>query len=394
MAADDASGFGFETPNLAGWQGRRGEKWSTYAAGVLPAWVAEMDFPIAPGIADVLRSAWERSDVGYPRDALDEGIPVAFATRMSERFDWRPDPALVVQLADVVQGIYLAIANLTAPRAGIVVQTPIYPPFLDAVAENGRQLIENRLVPDAGGFAIDFDALEAAAGAGTEMLLLCHPHNPTGRAFRRDELERLAALALARDWIVVSDEIHADLVFDGRTHIPFASLAPEVARRTITLTSATKAFNIPGLRLAVAHFGDPQLRRRFEATPAHARGGISLLGIHATLAAWQGSAEWLDAVRAFLVQRRDQLVSSLRARIPELECYAPEATYLAWVDAAGLGIDGDPAAFFHQRGRVAFSAGPNFGAGLESCFRINFATSTQLVEEIVRRMEVALERGG
>lgn len=392
MVAADAAGFGFDRPNLAEWQGRRGEKWSTYAPDILPAWVAEMDFPVAPPIAAVLRSAWERSDLGYPRDALDEGIPDAFAARMEARFGWRVDPAAVVHLADVVQGIYLAISTLTSARAGVVVQTPIYPPFLDAVADNGRRLVENRLVAHADAFEIDFDALASAAGAGTEMLLLCHPHNPTGRVFRREELERLAALALERDWIVVSDEIHADLVFDRREHIPFASLAPEVERRTITLTSATKAFNIPGLRLAVAHFGDAELRRRFEAVPAHARGGISLLGIHATLAAWQESDAWLAAARAFLQERRDQLLARLRERVPEAICRVPEATYLAWVDGSGLPFEGDPAAFFHDRGRVAFSSGPNFGSGLESFFRINFATSTSLVDEIVQRMEIALGR--
>ena len=377
---------------MAALAGRCGEKWSTYPAEVLPAWVAEMDFPVAGPVHDVLASMVEHHDVGYPRDALAEGVAEVFAARMQSRFNWKVDPDRVELLTDVVQGIYLAVDTLTSPGSGLVIQTPIYPPFLTAATENRREIVENRLRHEVGGYGIDFVALEQAIGPRTEMLLFCHPHNPTGRVFSRVELEMLADIVLRNNLFVVSDEIHADLVHDGRSHIPMASLGPEIASRTLTLTSATKAFNIPGLRLAVAHFGSPEMQEKFRRIPVHARGGIGLLGIHATIAAWRDSQPWLDHVRTYLEQRRNQLGELLQARIPEVIFRVPDATYLAWVDCAGLSLEVDPAAFFLAEGRVAFSPGANFGEGYSSYLRINFATSAGLVEEAVDRMAQALGR--
>jgi len=384
-------------PNLDGLTmeslaGRRGEKWSTYPAEVLPAWVAEMDFPVAEPIHRVLTSMVASHDVGYPRDALDEGVTALFAERMQQRFGWKVDPERVELLSDVVQGMYLAIETLTEPGSGVVIQTPIYPPFLEAATDNGREIVENRLCHEPGGYSIDFDALERGIGPRTQMLLFCHPHNPTGRAFDRDELQALAEIVVRHGLVVLSDEIHADLVYAGRKHIPLASLGPEIAARTITLTSATKAFNIPGLRLAVAHFGSRELQEKFRRIPTHARGGIGLLGIHATIAAWRDGQPWLDHVRDYLEARRNQLHSLLEARVPEVIFRVPEATYLAWVDCRALELATDPAAFFLSEGRVAFSPGPNFGEGYSSYLRINFATSATLIDEVVERMARALGR--
>ena len=377
---------------MAALAGRRGEKWSTYPPEVLPAWVAEMDYPVAAPVHEVLSAMVARHDVGYPRDSLSEGVREVFAARMAEQFDWKVDPARVELLSDVVQGMYLAVGTLTTPGSGLVIQTPIYPPFLQAASENGREIVENRLRHEALGYAIDFEALEEAIGPRTEMLLFCNPHNPTGRVFGREELEALAEIVLRHDLLVVSDEIHADLLYDERSHLPLASLGPEIAARTVTLTSATKAFNIPGLRLAVAHFGSRRLQEKFARVPAHARGGIGLLGIHATIAAWRDSQLWLDHVRGYLQQRRDQLGRLLQERIPEVIFRAPDATYLAWVDCAALSLEVDPAEFFLANGRVAFSPGPNFGVGYSSYMRINFATSAELVTEAVDRMALALGR--
>lgn len=377
---------------MAALAGRRGEKWSTYPSDVLPAWVAEMDYPVASPVHEVLSAMVAGHDVGYPRDALSEGVREVFATRMAEKFDWKVDPARVELLSDVVQGMYLAVGTLTAPGSGLVIQTPIYPPFLQAATENGREIVENRLLHESHGYAIDFEALEEAIGPRTEMLLFCNPHNPTGRVFSREELEALAEIILRHDLLVVSDEIHADLLYDKRSHLPLASLGPEIAARTVTLTSATKAFNIPGLRLAVAHFGSHRLQEKFAGVPVHARGGIGLLGIHATIAAWRDSQPWLDHVLGYLEERRNQLGGLLQERFPELIFRAPDATYLAWVDCAALQLDADPAEFFLAKGRVAFSSGPNFGAGYSSYMRMNFATSAGMVTEAVDRMAAALGR--
>ena len=382
----------FDRISLSDLRRRRGEKWSTFEADVLPAWVAEMDFPVADPIHRVLTSMVAQHNVGYPRDALDEGVPAVFAERMRQQFSWNVDPDRVELLTDVVQGMYLAVETLTSPGSGLIIQTPIYPPFLEAATDNGREIVENRLLHQARGYAIDFEALEKSIGPRTEMLLFCNPHNPSGRVFTPEELARLAEICLRHDLVVLSDEIHADLVYEGRQHIPLASIGEEIAARTITITSATKAFNIPGLRLAVAHFGSRDLQEKFGRIPSHARGGIGLLGIHATMAAWRDGQPWLEHVRSYLEARRDQLGGLLAERVPEVVFRAPEATYLAWVDCRNLELAIDPARFFLERGKVAFSPGPNFGDGYPSYLRINFATSATLLEEAVDRMAAALGR--
>ena len=371
---------------IDGLRRRVSEKWSTYPPDILPAWVAEMDFPLAGPVRAVLARAAGEGDVGYPLGLRETGIQQAFADRAAERFGWPVDPARVEVLSEVVQGMHVAMRAFSEPGDGALVQTPIYPPFLGVVRETGRRLVENRL--DAGaGHGIDFDALRAAAGPGTAIAFLCNPHNPTGRAFAREELEALAALAIERDWIVVMDEIHADLVFEGRPHIPFASLGEEVARRTITLTSATKAFNIPGLRCAVAHFGSEALQQRFNAAVSRReRGGLGLLGLHATVAAWRHGEPWLDDVRAVLERNRDRVADFVRERLPRAKLVAPQATYLAWIDFSAYGLEPSPGRWLARHGRVALSDGPNFGTGLEGYARLNFATSGPILDEIFERI--------
>jgi cystathionine beta-lyase len=271
------------------------------------------------------------------------------------------------------------------------VQTSIYPPFLSSVRDTQRRLVENRLVDGAEGWEMDFDRLRADVDDSTRLLMLCNPHNPTGRVFTRTELETLAEIALARDLVVVTDEIHADLLFDGREHIPFAMLGPEVAARTVTLTSATKAFNIPGLRTAVAHFGSAELQGRFnEAVGRHARGGIGLLGVYATIAAWRHSQPWLDTVRDYLQDNRDFLVQFLAERCPEIRIHAPEATYLAWLDCSALELPTTPGRFFLEHGRIALSDGHHFGDAFERHVRVNFATSQGILREVLERLEGAI----
>jgi len=236
---------------------RLSEKWRRHAAPMLPAWVAEMDYPLAPAVRAVLERALEHDDLGYPAMRDQRSVPEAFAERMQQRFGWNAAAERVVLLSEVVQGLYLALLAFTAPGDGVLVQTPIYPPFLSCVKDIGLRLIASPLVDLGGRHGIDFDRLRAEA-PGVRALLLCHPHNPTGRCFSRAELEGLAALALEHDWVVLSDEIHADLTHPGHPFVPFASLGPELAKRTITFSSASKAFNIAGLRCALAHCGSAE----------------------------------------------------------------------------------------------------------------------------------------
>jgi cystathionine beta-lyase len=370
--------------------GRLSEKWQRYGAGVLPAWVAEMDYPIAPAIRAVIERALDHDDFGYPAWRYARLVPEAFAERMSRRFGWGVEPERVEVLSDVVQGLYIALLAYTAPGDGVLIQTPIYPPFLHSVKDTGRRVVACPLAEGSDRLGIDFDALRAVS-ADVRVLMLCHPHNPSGRVFTRAELEALAALAIERDWLVLSDEIHADLAHPGHPFIPFAALGPEAAERTITFTSATKAFNIAGLRCAVAHFGTHALKARFDGVlPAHVRGGIGILGQHGTEAAWRHSDGWLEQVSTLLDQQRHALVNALRANLPEARVHLPDATYLAWLDLRALALEPTPAEFFRRHARVALSDGSFFGEGFEGYARLNFATSPSLLKQILERMVAAV----
>jgi cystathionine beta-lyase len=370
----------------------RGEKWGTYPEDVLPAWVADMDFPIAEPIRRVLRSAVERSDLGYPVHPAPTDVPEIVATRVEHRFGWRPDPGNVEILADVVQGMYVALQQFSEPGDGVIVQTPIYPPFLASVRRMERRAIENPLSWGARGYAVDIEGLRESARSGARLLLLCNPHNPSGRVFRREELEAIAEVALENDLTVVSDEIHADLVYAGHRHIPFASLSDEVAARTIALTAPSKAFNIAGLRCAVAIFGAAELKRRFCALPRHLRGGIGILGIESLRAAWRHGQPWLDQVLAYLQSNRDHLAEFVSGELHGIALHPPEATYLAWLDCRALSLEPDPYRFFLERGRVALSNGAAFGAVGRGFVRFNFATSRPILDAVLARMAEALRK--
>ena len=263
---------------------RSGGKWKKYPPDVLPAFVADMDFKVAPAIHAAMKTFVDTYDYGYgqmtDRDALCE----AFGTWMSRRHHWQPDPALTQGIGDVVQGLVAAIVAFSQPGGGVIAQTPVYPPFLKAIASTGRRLVENPLVDNGTRFVVNLDELDRIAGQAT-MLLLCNPHNPTGRVIDRAELEGIATVAAAHDLTIVADEIHADLIYPGAAHIPMETI-PGAADRTITVTSATKGFNIAGLHCAITHFGSAALKEKYvDILPEWLLGGPSRLGIAATIAA-------------------------------------------------------------------------------------------------------------
>ncbi len=368
----------------------RGEKWQHYPDDVLPLWVADMDFPVAEPIRELLRETLENSDVGYPLHPRLEGLPTIFATRVKERFGWELDPARVAVITDVVQGMYVALSTLTSEGAGTVVQTPVYPPFLSCVSHLDRRMVTNELVVDDSGYTIDFESLRACIDADTEALMFCNPQNPTGRVFRRQELEQLAELAIEADLVIISDEIHADLVFAPHQHVPLATLGPEVEARTVTLSSATKAFNIAGLRCSVAAFGSADLQERFGSLSRHILGGLGSLGTSAAELAWTRCQPWLDDVLHYVSGNLDLLEQFLAAELPEVRYSRPEGTYLAWLDCRELGLPHEPYEFFLEEARVALSRGASFGQGGEGCVRLNFATSKSLLTEALERMAKAV----
>ena len=351
-----------------------------------------MDFPVAPQIAKVIAEALERHDFGYHRLPLDPRLRDVFVARMRRRFGWEVEPSSVWGLVNVVQGLDAAVTLFSAPGQGVLLQTPIYAPFHEAVDGSGRRRVDSPLVPGAERYEIDFDHLESKVDAETRVFLLCNPHNPTGRVFDRTELERLAEVVLREDLIVVSDEIHADLIYDERRHLPFAGLSPEIARRTITVTSATKAFNIAGLPTALMVLGSPEIKQRFRELPPHLLAHGGLLGTEATIAAWTGSEAWLDEVTVYCAENRESVSGFLGERLPQIGMLEPEATYLAWLDCRELALPGGPWRFFLDRARVALSNGEDFGPPGRGHVRLNFATSKRILGEILERMADAVDR--
>lgn len=369
---------------------RRGKKWNTYGPDILPAWVADMDFPAAPAIQRRLHEVLATSDFGYPHDGHVGRLVELLVERSRERLQWRVDPGRVETIVDVVQGIQMCLEMFTRPGQGAAILTPIYPPFLKAAAAMRRRADCCTLEPGDTVFEIDWERLDAAIAADTRVLLLCNPHNPSGRVFSRTELMGLAERVLRHDLIVVSDEIHADLVLDGRVHVPFASLGPEIEARTVTLTSATKAFNIAGLRCAMMIFGSEALHARYRAGPRFSRGAASSLGMHATEVAWTECDDWLTQLLRHLESNRDRIGAFVADNLPDVQYLPPQATYLAWLDCRALGLGDTLWQTILEQGKLALNDGREFGAGGEECVRLNFATSTSILDEALERLRRSL----
>ena len=370
---------------------RPGAKWAKARPGDgLAAWVADMDFALAPPIRAALDELIEQGDVGYPRWAPTGVSPMVevFADRMDARFGWNPPVDQVVELAEVVQGIQVVLHFATAPGDGILLLTPIYPPFLSCGGFGGRHTVEVAARRDGDGWAWDRDEVATAAGR-TRAMLLCHPHNPLGRVYERDELEFLAELAERHDLLIISDEIHADLVYAPGGHIPMSSLSAHTAARTVTITSTSKAFNLAGLRWAIAHVGPAELRAALADLPSHLLGVPNLAAVTASRAAWTESDDWLAAVVGHLDTQRHRLAALTAARLPAIDYVRPEATYLAWLDCRRLALVDEPYNVFAAAG-VELSPGPNFGDAGRGFVRLNLATSSAVLDEIVDRVADAV----
>lgn len=378
-----------ETPPASVMMARFGRKWSSVAPDVLPAWIADMDFLPAPAIRDSLAQALALGDLGYGPVGPRTGLPEAFARWAGRRWGWEVDPAWVRLAPDVVGSLANCIEALTRPGEPVLVQTPIYPPFRNLVQAAGRRLVEHPLDSDG---HIDFAGLEATIRRErVRMVLFCNPHNPSGRCFTEEELARLGELAVAYDLTVVSDEVHADLIFAPHRHRPFAALGDLVAKRTITLNSPSKAFNLAGLRTAVCVASDPELRAKLDALPATRWNAFSTLGVRAALAAWSDEGEaWLEACVDHLALMRGVLAHRLRRDLPQIAWAPPEAGYLAWLDCRRLDLGCEPEPFFLRHAKVALSAGQDFGAPGLGHARLNFATSPEVLHAMLDRMAQAL----
>ena len=378
---------GFEDLELDRLRRRRSEKWQLHPPDVLPAFIAEMDYDLAEPVRAALRSAIELSDCGYASPA---GIGETFARFAAARHDWAVDPGRVHLVPDVMAGADLIFRLSTEPGQRVVINPPVYPPFFEHITAAGRQLAEVPLARAGSRWELDFDAIEAAFADGARGYLLCNPHNPTGRVFSAADLGRIASLAEQYGVIVVSDEIHASLTLPGVRHTPFVSLGGAAAEHGITLASASKAFNIAGLKGAVAVAGSASMQRLLERLPSASQYGAGLLGVLASMAAWSSGDEWLDTLIAQLDHARAEFGRLLAQRLPAAGYVPPEASYLAWVDWARLGLGAEPAEVFLRRGRVALGRGLNFGAPGDGFVRVTIGTSSALLAGIVDRMAAAV----
>ncbi len=368
---------------------RRGGKWKKYPADVIPAFVADMDFRVAPAVQAAVTQLTNLQDYGYGQMTDTVRLFEAFAAWMARRHGWQPDPTLTHANADVVQGLVATIVAFSQAGDGIVAQTPVYPPFLRCIEGAGRRLVENPLVDDGTRFVVDIEGLRESA-AQASMILLCNPHNPTGRVFSRAELEGIATIAAEHNLTIVADEIHADLVFPGATHIPMETVA-SAADRTVTLTSATKGFNIPGLRTSIAHFGSPELKEKFESVVSERLlGAPNRLGVAATIAAWREAEDWLNGVMRYLDRNRQRVFEW--ATQAHLGHHLPESTFLAWMDCRRLAVPTGltPQQFFLESAKVALSDGSDFGGPGAGHVRLNFGTSAEILEDILGRLSTAL----
>ena len=365
-------------------------KWQRYGAA-LPLWVADMDFSAPEPVLTALQQRIAHGVFGYgaPPDDLTETI----CTRLMDRYRWSVTPDQLVYLPGLVCGLNVVCRAIGEPGDAVLVQTPVYPPFLSAPIQQDRQLITAELSAELrhGRLYYRFDdaAFAAKISTKTRLFILCHPHNPVGRSFDRDELTGLAAMCEQHDLIMCSDEIHCDLLLDGRQHIPLATLAPEIAQRCITLMAPSKTFNIAGLGASFAVIQNPELRQRFK----HAMRGIvpdvNLLALTAALAAYQQGDEWLQALLVYLAANRDYLLDYVDQHLPDISITAPEATYLAWLDCRNTGI-ADPHRWFLNQAGIALNDGATFGPGGEGFVRLNFGCSRTTLTEGLERIRHAL----
>lgn len=375
--------------DLAALHRRHSAKWQRFPPDVLPTWVAEMDYPLAPPVLAAVRAALDRNDLGYTWDK-NRPLHEAFAAWADAEYGWTVDPDEVFTLPDVMRGVEVALATFTDPGDQVVVNTPIYPPFLNAVVNAGRGLVENPLVFTDGRYELDLAGLAERFANGARAYLLCNPHNPTGRVLGRDELSQILDLAARHDVLVVSDEIHSPLTHPGAHHVPAATLAEPGGVRLLTVTSPSKAWNVPGLKCAVATASHPKVRDVLHGLPERVLMGAGILGVEAAVAAYTEGGQWLARVRAHLDRNRRLLAELVSERLPGVGYVPPEATYLGWLDCRALGFD-DPAAVFAERGRVAVGDGRTFGPPGTGFVRVSFATSRAILTEIVNRMARALE---
>jgi len=359
-------------------------KWDMYPADVLPLWVADMDFASPPPVVEALRARAGHGVFGYA--LVPDSLEAAIVAHLERRYGWRIDKDWIAWLPSVVPGLNLACDAFAAPGETVLTITPVYPPFLEAPGGRGRRLLTVPAELHEGRWELPLEGLEAAVTPDSRVLLLCHPHNPLGRVWSRDEVTALVGFCRRHDLVLVSDEIHCDLILDDVVHVPAALACPGDTGRIVTLMSPSKTFNLPGLNFAFAIVEDAELRRLFLQPGEGILPFPGCFAVTAAEAAYREGGEWHTELLDYLRGNRDLVEAFVAAELPLVEMTHVEATYLAWLDVRKLGLE-DPVAACRSAG-VALSAGAAFGD--PAFLRLNFGCRRETLQEALRRLRAVL----
>src|SRR5688572_19990646 len=377
-------------------RGTHASKWDNMAklSGItapdaIPMWVADMDFPAPPGVTATLKAEVERATHGYYADTGTWAK--ALVDWMAKRHGLTIDPAWVSPTPGIVSGLGLILQATSAPGDEVVVFPPAYHAFRKIIVANERKILDAQLVERNGRYAMDLDALKTKLTPRTKVVFFCSPHNPGGTVWSPDEVRALANFCAEHDLVLVSDEIHCDLVFGGAKHTPTLTAAPEIADRLITCLAATKTFNLAGAHVGACVTSNPVLKKKLDARiAASGLGSYNGFGMIATEAAWRTGEEWLDALLVYLRESRDLFDKRIEAAAPGARSMRLGGTYLAWVDFAGTGLKPeDVAARVAKRARIYVSPGEQFGPGGTTWLRFNFATPRPILDDALGRLDEA-----
>lgn len=366
-------------------------KWQLYGEDVLPMWVADMDFRSPEAVIEALHDRVDHGIFGYgcPPDDLNEAI----VAHLEKRIHWFVPESDLSLISGVVTGFTHAIYSLTDPGNRVLIQTPVYPPFLDAPKSAGRECLHNDLVlMDDGHYEINFDDFEEKIASGVKLFILCNPHNPVGKVFNVNELTQMAEICLKHGTLICSDDIHMDFVYPGNVHTPIASLSPEISEKTVTYFAPSKTFNVAGFSTSVYVAQDPDMRKHLNESMHYLLGHPNILGLHAARAAYKYGSPWLDALLVYLKENRDLLTEFVAENLPGVKMWRPDGTYLGWLDCRALDLAISPHAFFLEEAKVALNEGCQFGDPGQGFVRINFGCPRALLMEGLGRMQSALEK--
>ncbi len=380
---------GYNFDRIINRRGSNAIKWDLFGEETLPLWVADMDFASPKEVISDVQARLEHPIFGY--QSKDMELLDVIVDWMFKQHGWKITPEDILLVPGVVAGFNWAVRSFTEIKDSFIFQTPVYFPFFNISQNNNIQQVTVPLKNTDNGYEIDFDEFEGKIREDTRIFILCNPHNPVGRVYRKDELERLGEICLANDILICSDEIHCDLVYSGHTHLPIASLSKELAMNTITLMAPSKTFNMPGLHFAFAVVQNENLRSKMTKARNGIIGEPNILAQSAAKAAYKYGGEWLGALLKYLDQNRQLVVEFTKANIPEIRVHSPEGTYLAWLDCSALNLKEGPYKFILENAKVALNDGKTFGGNSSGFVRLNFGCPKSVLIKALNKMAISIQ---